>query len=96
MRQLQTFMLSIFCIKVILGISIQKNLTSASNRRLDNHHHYHHHHRMYDQFNASNLQPHKLAWMALEEVDGLKNTDVVMLLTSTASKNWFYFRSRYF
>lgn len=38
---------------------------------------------------------HKNAWMRLEEVDGLKNTDVVMVVTSTAIKDGYILRERY-
>lgn len=52
------------------------------------------HHRMYG-YNASEPGAHKKAWMALETVDGLKNEDVVMLVTSTTQKQFTYLRERY-
>jgi hypothetical protein len=54
-----------------------------------------HHHKLYHQFNETNQSPHKKAWMALEVVDGLRNEDVVMLVTSTWGNKFFYLRSRF-
>ncbi len=44
-------------------------------------------------FNHS--EDHRSAWMHLEEVDGLKNTDVVMVVTSTSIKDGYLLRERY-
>lgn len=38
---------------------------------------------------------HHKAWMALEEVDGLKNEDVVLLISGSAAKQFKYIRERY-
>lgn len=38
---------------------------------------------------------HRSAWMHLEEVDGLKNTEVVMVVTSTVIKDGYLLRERY-
>lgn len=48
-----------------------------------------HHFRMY------NSSHHEKPWMALSEVDGLKNEDVVMLISSSEVKNFAYLRGRY-
>lgn len=53
------------------------------------------HNRMYG-YNASAPGAHKKAWMVLETVNGLKNEDVVMLVTSTSQKKFAYLRERYF
>ena len=38
---------------------------------------------------------HKKSWMVLEEVDGLKNEDVVMLVTSTYAQEFRFLRERF-
>jgi hypothetical protein len=52
------------------------------------------HHKMYNYTSSKNSSTHKKAWMALAEVDGLKNEDVVMLITSTSVQNFKYIRER--
>ena len=39
---------------------------------------------------------HKKAWMTLEEVDGLKNEDVIMVLSSTTIKAYLQSRSVFY
>jgi hypothetical protein len=98
--------MSLFCCLLVMVAAVLKEETGAQNGEtffyknklldqrqleiLDEHHH-----KMYLQFNESNHFPHKKAWMALEVVDGLRNEDVVMLVTSTWGKQFFYLRSRY-
>lgn len=47
-----------------------------------------------DGVHANRSMEHRSAWMHLEEVDGLKNTDVVMVVTSTTAKDGYLLRER--
>lgn len=48
------------------------------------------------QFHAKlyNDSYHEKPWMALKEVDGLKNDDVVMLISSSQVRSFSYLRGR--
>jgi hypothetical protein len=52
-----------------------------------------HHEKMYG-YNDSAHHAHEKAWMALEVVDGLRNEDVVMMVTSSEVKDFHYLRER--
>jgi hypothetical protein len=43
-------------------------------------------------FNHSVVHPH--AWQQLHEVDGLKNEEVIVVVTSTATNNGYLLRER--
>lgn len=53
----------------------------------------HYHERLYHH-NYSDHSVHRHSWMVLEEVDGLQNKDVVMLVTSTMVQEGLYLRER--
>ena len=40
------------------------------------------------------VKSHRKTWMALEEIDGLKNEDVVVFITGTGTRNFALFRER--
>ena len=48
------------------------------------------HHRMY----SNETHHHAKSWQALAEVDGLKNEDVVALVTSSSVQDFVFVRSR--
>jgi hypothetical protein len=51
-----------------------------------------HHHSIYSH-NFS--KPHNKSWSVLSEINGLKNEDVVMLVTSTSTKGFLFIRERF-
>ncbi len=68
--------------------SVNSSVMITKHRRLDEYHD-----KMYN-FNASAYSPHYKPWKVLEVVDGLKNEDVVMLITSSGIKGFHYLRER--
>ena len=78
---------------IVYGLCSGENVTDAVFRKLEESAGKYHN-RMYG-YNASAPGAHKKAWMVLETVNGLKNEDVVMLVTSTSQKHFTYLRERY-
>jgi hypothetical protein len=91
----------LFCALIVCTFfseNVAQNVTKDSynrERKLGHNQQGINHHKMYQQHNSSHETRHNVTWKALEEVDGLRNEDVVMLITTTWKKNFFYFRSRF-
>lgn len=86
-------LLLILLVSVICCHAKGENLSKIDGSRQLNESPGHYHNRMYG-YNASVPGAHKKAWMVLETVNGLKNEDVVMLVTSTSQKHFVYLRER--